>query len=78
MIRCPYCGSHNVIALPLSDYLCLDCDEQFSKGERAPRQSTVQKVSGKVLALAIKKGPSLLHAGKTALPVILKGAKIFI
>ena len=81
MIRCPYCGSHNVIALPLGDYLCLDCDEQFSKGERAPRrysQNAVQKVSGKVLSLAIKRGPALLKTGKAAIPIILKGAKIFL
>ena len=80
MIRCPYCKSHNVIALPLGDYLCLDCDEQFSKGERAPRhytQNAVQKVSGRVLSLAIKRGPVLLKIGKAAIPAILKNATIF-
>ena len=84
MIRCPYCGSHNVIALPLGDYLCLDCDEQFSKGERAPRkysQNTVQKFSGKILSYAIKRGPKLLTTaakiGKAGLPELLKKATIF-
>ena len=79
MIRCPYCGSHNVIALPLGDYLCLDCGEQFNKGERAPRysQNAAQKLSGKLLAYAIKKGPSAIKAGQRAIPAILKGAKIF-
>ncbi|MBP3257715.1 MAG: hypothetical protein J6M23_06965 [Bacteroidales bacterium] len=80
MIRCPYCGSHNVIALPLGDYLCLDCDEQFSKGERAPRrysQNTIQKVSGRVLSLMIRRGPEVLNVGKTVMPAILKGAKVF-
>ena len=63
MIRCPYCHSHNVIALPLGDYLCLDCDEQFSEGERPSRrasQNIAQKVSGKILSFAIKRGP--VHA----------------
>ncbi len=80
MIRCPFCGSHNVIALPLGDYLCLDCEEQFHKGERAPRytQNTARKISGRVLSLAIKRGPSLLKAGRTVLPAILKGATVFI
>ena len=84
MIRCPYCGSHNVIALPLGDYLCLDCDEQFSKGERAPRkysQNTAQKAAGKVLSLAIKKGPEILttvaRVGKAGIPALLKNATIF-
>ena len=80
MIRCPYCGSHNVIALPLGDYLCLDCDEQFSKGERAPRkvtQNAAQKVSGKVISFIVKKGPCLIKAGKGTIPTLLKGAKVF-
>ncbi len=80
MIRCPYCGSTNTTVLPMGDYLCLDCDEQFYKGERAPRrctQSPVQKISGRVLSLAVKHGPALLKAGKASLPAILKGALVF-
>lgn len=75
MIRCPYCGSHNVIALPLGDYLCLDCEEQFSKGERPSRHG--RKISGRVLSLIIKNGPRLAKAAERGLPVLLKGAKIF-
>lgn len=80
MIRCPYCGSHNVIPLPLGDYLCQDCDEQFSRGERAPRrysQNAAQMLSGRLLSLVLKKGPTLLNVGRTAIPAILKGARIF-
>ena len=83
MIRCPYCGSHNVYALPLGDYLCDDCGEQFSKGERAPRrykQNAIQKVSGKVLWTIKKHGPDLVNGlvkTGTKLPSLLKHATIF-
>lgn len=79
MERCPFCGSHNIVPLPLGDYLCLDCEEQFSEGERPSRyhQSTAQKVSGKVLSLVIKKGPYVIKTSKEAIPAILKEAKIF-
>ena len=75
MIRCPYCGSHNVIALPLGDYLCLDCEEQFYKGERS--SSVCRKISGRALSLIIKKGPLLVKVAKNNLPVLLRGAKVF-
>lgn len=79
MKRCPFCGSHNVIPLPMGDFLCLDCDEQFYEGETD--QTTCQKVSGKALSFLIKKGPKILSdASKVAvheLPKILKGATLF-
>lgn len=78
MVRCPFCGSHNVIALPLGDYLCLDCDEQFYEGEQP---TPVQRISGRALSLVIKHGPRLLtaaaSAAKDGLPAILKAAKVF-
>lgn len=76
MIRCPYCGSHNVIQLPLGDYLCLDCEERFSKGERPPRN--YRKLTKKALAVLIKRSPEVItKLGGKALPAILKGASVF-
>ena len=64
-----------MIALPLGDYLCLDCEEQFYKGERS--SSLCQKISGRALSLIIKKGPLLVKVAKNNLPVLLRGAKVF-
>ena len=83
MVRCPYCGSHNVVPLPMGDYLCLDCEETFYEGERPHRNQ--RGVKEKIICFLLKKGPELIvkgskiikTAGKEALPVILKNAKIF-
>ena len=75
MIRCPYCGSHNVVPLPLGDYLCLDCEEQFNKGERAPRH--FRKIVKFSLRYAKRHSLELANLGKVLLPAILKGAKVF-
>ena len=78
MVRCPFCGSHNVIALPLGDYLCLDCEEQFYEGEQP---TTTQRISGRALCLLIKNGPKILSAAgnvaKEGVSALLKGATIF-
>lgn len=79
MIRCPYCGSHNVIALPMGDYYCQDCEEQFYLGERPSRND--QARNRRLLKLLLKKGPDILSGaadlGRAAIPALLKGATIF-
>ena len=76
MIRCPFCGSHNVIPLPLGDYLCLDCEERFSKGERPPRN--YRMITKKAIALLVKIRPwDIIKLGGRALPDILKGTSVF-
>ncbi len=79
MIRCPYCGSTNTTVLPMGDYLCLDCDEQFYKGERPPRNDRSRH--NRILSLVLKKGPQILSytasVGKVAIPALLKNATIF-
>lgn len=79
MIRCPYCGSHNVIALPLGDFYCQDCEEQFYLGERPSRKDrTLQR---RLIKTLLRRGRDILSGaaeiGGAEIPAILKGASIF-
>ena len=79
MIRCPYCGSHNVIALPMGDYYCLDCEEQFNRGERPSRGDRNRQ--RRLIQTLLKNGRDILSGaadlGVAAIPELLKGATIF-
>ena len=75
IIRCPYCGSTNVIAGPFELY-CLDCEESFNFGETLRKATSfLSKNAVKVGKVVSKLGGSLgdfvsSSGGKTLLDIL--------